>query len=231
MLDQKKVDTQQMSLNEKLYKECVKEKVDFGIVKDLLKKGAQPLGLYDVDEVVLNRIIYERSYDEDDNSLLYEIIKLFLDSGMEIKRENLFTDGSGDLLNPFWDMGYLSAYKAKTILDLLLKQDIEMDLTEDLESHCSADAIYIKYELEEVARHIRIMLYLSSYPEILAKNEYLQCHINYDKNNYDMSKFRNPLDFYITFDTSNENTYNNVGIIAYIHERETEKMIWTILLK
>ena len=29
MLDQKKVDAQQMSLNEQLYKECVKEKVDF----------------------------------------------------------------------------------------------------------------------------------------------------------------------------------------------------------
>ena len=54
--------------------------------------------------------------------------------------------------------------------------------------------------------------------------------LHFHKNKYDLSKFRNPLDFYITFDTSNENSYNNVGIIAYIHEKDTERIIWKIVL-
>lgn len=218
-------------LNKQLYEECVKESVDFDKVERLLVLGAEPLGYINADEIVYSEIIYGRNEDDDDDSTLVEITKMFLDHGMKIKCIDFEKEINSTDINPFWNIPYLSPEKAISVLRLLIDENIDFNSLNQLVDHCAIDSSMLTSELKNVAGWIRMLMFVASYEFIIKADEYLQQVINYDSNQYDVRRFADPFQFYITFDTSGHlQEYNNQGIVARIFERDTEKLVWKITL-
>lgn len=79
-------------LNFELYKECIKDNVNYDVVKDLLKQGADPWREINhnlMNGRVLSKIIYERSYDYDNDDTMCKLFKIFLDNGMVVRSDSI----------------------------------------------------------------------------------------------------------------------------------------------
>ena len=88
-----------VNLNEALYIECAKKELDYNKIEELLKIGANPLGVFNIDtrstpyaaDVVYGEILDYYSHDnseESNSDSAYNITKLFLDYGMNIKKKH-----------------------------------------------------------------------------------------------------------------------------------------------
>lgn len=228
------ISKEQLILNKQLFDACMKDKIDLIEIKDLINHGANPLGLYDFDDVVYSRIIYWRSHDDDSDNSLYEITKLFLECGMQIKEDNLYKEDGGRgvlFLDPFWEVGYLSPVKAISIIDLLINENTEINRINELVGHLATDSMCIKSELEEVAIYVRILMYLATIPYVLKKSDYLRDVIDYKKNNYDINIFKKLDNYYIKFDESNVSSCNNYGLIILFYTNTGDELIWKIVFE
>ena len=220
------MDNTKTILNEQLYDECIKEVVDFDKVESLLVQGADPLGIIHMDELVYSEVIYSRCFDDNEDQTLEQITRLFLDHGMVIKHLDDDT-----IVNPFWNIPYLSPPKAISILKILLNESTDIDSLNELVDHCSIDSSMINSPMEDVAGWTRILLYVASYDYLLQRDAYLRTVIDYDSNQYDLRRFKNPFQFYIQFDTSEaHNEYNHQGVVVEIYEKETHNLVWKIHL-
>ena len=78
----KSKERKQMDLNKKLIEACLQDNVNFDEVKLLLKQGADPIGYYGENGLnVLRQIIGVRgTFDKEDNTTVYDLIKLFRSS-------------------------------------------------------------------------------------------------------------------------------------------------------
>ena len=72
----------QIRLNTILFEECEKEEPNFDRIRELLKKGAEPLGK--IDEKYLNEVLWEELIcdSQDGNIKLSEITQIFIENGM-----------------------------------------------------------------------------------------------------------------------------------------------------
>jgi len=218
-------------LNKQLYEECVKEKVDFDKVEELLALGAEPMGYMNDVEIVYSEIIFGRFEDDDDDLTLAEITRIFLDHGMKIKCVDIEKEINSTDINPFWNIPYLSPKKAISVLRLLIDENIDFNSLDQMVDHCAIDSRMLTSDLKDVAGWTRMLMFVASYEFIIKADEYLQRVIDYENNQYDIRRFADPFQFYITFDTSGHlHEYNNQGIIVRIFESDTEKLVWKIRL-
>lgn len=74
------------------------------------------------------------------------------------------------------------------------------------------------------------LMYLSSLPFLWEKSEFLRDVMNAAKNDYDVSRFTDPLPYVIKFDITYQGPFTNQGIVVHISDSETKKGVWTIIL-
>ena len=220
-------------LNIELYHACSSDPVDFDKVKQLLEKGADPMGFMDEDEfdVVYGEILYDRGIDDADTSTLEELTELFINYGMKDRWHEQNEKIKKAEYNVFWMMAFLSAEKAIPILKLLIDENIEIDVLNELVDHCAIDSSMLLSEPEEVFNFTRMLMYVASYGYIIEKDEYLRRVIDFDKNEYDLKKFSNPFQFCFTMEASEaKDPANNQGAVVQIFECDSKRFIWKIVL-
>lgn len=216
-------------LNYELYVECIKDNVNYDVVRDLLNKGANPLleikHKY-MNGRVLSYIVWEREFDYDNDDTLVELFRIFLENGMSIKSSE---DANDDSYNPLGFLRRIKAQKAIKIFELLIKHNTEINVFEDYISEMNCEMIGEFHR--EISEEIRKVMYLVSYKEILDNCLALKELIDYEYNDdkYDLSKFRRPLDYDIVFDMKKEDYLDTCGLVIYICEKETGKRIWKIV--
>lgn len=222
----------QMELNRQLFELCIESKVKLTKVEKLLKWGAQPLGQYNQQgDVVLNQIISYGMFSSEEDMTIYEVIKVFLKYGMVINKDNILTSKDERGGNPYRSINNLGQKQAIRILDLLIKEDTEIDLITEMIEFLYGIAIVHEWGLEDVEKYVRVLIYLSSIPYVFQK-----CHLIYKKidianNNYDLNKFHNPFDYYFKFEILPKKNNKYEDIKVRIFEKQTKKQIWEFIIK
>ena len=226
----------QKELDIQLLQEGIKTKVNYKKVETLLKKGANPMGLVNDDgteaEIVYSEILFEHNLDEPKNDTIIKLTDMFLRHGMVVKCIDYDREMAGHISNPFWEIGYYHPDKATTLLFMIINANLDFQAFEQLIDHLHTDSSMIGSELEEVDGYLRILLYLSSYKYLLKKSKYFRDVINYENNKrrFNTENFRKLSNYRIEFDTTNQNNYNNQGIVATIVNIKTNKKVWKIVL-
>ena len=214
-------------LNFELYKECIKDNVNYDVVKDLLNKGADPWREINhnlMNGRVLSKIIYERSYDYDNDDTMCKLFKIFLDNGMVVRDDSV--DESDDSYNPLEFLWGVKAKKAIKIFELLIKHNTGIKV---FENYLNEVNCYMIGECHrELSEEVRKIMYLVSYKELRENCPILKVLLHYEENDkkYDLSKFRRPFDYDIFYDMTDEYGLDTGGLVIYICEKETGKKIW-----
>lgn len=220
----------QLELNQKLYTEFEKEKINEKRIIELLNQGANPLGtMNSYKDAPYSEIIYE-------NKNLVTITKLLLDKGMVIDNKDYQTD---DMLNPLWSLALRPDTIGIKTLKLLLDYNTEIDSIEVFVEHIYTDYIFLG-DKEKIAREtiennkedikekkvesyyniaMKMLMLCASYDYILNNSEYIKSIINYEKNNKkNIDIFKN---------------YNNICIKETkkelrFYRKNDNSLIWTI---
>ncbi len=217
-------------LNFELYKECIKDNVNYDVVKDLLKQGADPWREINhnlMSRRVLSRIMYEREYDYDNDDTICKLFKIFLDNGMVVRSDSV--DESDDSYNPLGFLWHIRDKKAITIFEILIKHNTAINVFEEYLNEMNCQMIGECHR--EISEEVRKIMYLVSYEELRENCPILKELINYEENDkkYDLSKFRRPFDYDIFYDMTDEYGLDTGGLVIYICEKETGKKIWEIV--
>lgn len=216
----------QVDLNIKLLNACEKEKIDFEEIKNLLKLGANPLGTIsrnDKYEYLYNELIFE-------NKHLYELTKLFLESGMRIQDSNYMNDGNDT--NPMWDFAFRCDSTGIKTLKLLLDNNLDVESSEILVDHIYTDYIFLDEahacdeELDEeyfksYEYAMKMILLCASYKNILNGSEYIRNMIDFEQNSSDTNILRNYDNYYMIEQEKSLLFYN----------KNDNKVIWEISIK
>lgn len=220
----------QLELNQKLYNEF--EKADFNEkrILELLKQGANPLGIMNsYKDNPYGEIIYE-------NNNLDKITKLLLDNGMIIDNNNYQTD---DMVNPLWGLALRTDTIGIKTLKLLLDYHTEINSIEVFVDHIYTDYIFLG-DREKIAKQARenneieveknkietyfsiamkMLMLCASYDYIIDNSKYLKDIISYNRNNKDsLKEFRKYSNFYLRETQTKLHFYN----------KKNHKLIWTI---
>ena len=232
---------EEVDLNNKLYKECVKEDIDLNVIEELLKKGADPLGATAVSGWGLLDHIYGDILCDTKDMLsknLPEITELFLKYGMDISNPRVPYDGDNSL-NPMWDFAFAMNENSAYALEMLLDNGLSAEDAGEMWEHAMFDLINIEcgdpsndefwnYECTWV---MKLIMLCASYDHIIDNDLSLRSYINYDQNSYDLHKFRKWNDFYYEFDTSRCERFPELyKSIVRIYEKESKKEVWKISL-
>lgn len=221
---------EQIELNKLLYDECSKKNLDLDKIDGLLIEGADPLGIFNkYGEFVYNELII--SAIEDDYKNLYEITKKFLDSGMLIK-ESVLKDKYGDKsINPFWVFAFKCDEEAMMTLKLLLDNDLDVASIEILADHIYIDYIFLEDDFDNLKDNkdafisfeyaMKMIMLCVSYSHVIDDSDFIKDLIEYDNNNYDISKFRNFKTYYIEIEVKSEEK-----IIIIFKDNITNEVIW-----
>lgn len=230
---------EEIELNKKLYEECSKEVIDFKVVEQLLKQGADPLGPtvgygWDVLEHVYGEIVCDSQ--DNDSIHLPQITELFLKYGMDIEKPRIPYD-FGDSINPLWDFGFVTNENAIYALKMLLDKGISIKSFGEFIGHTYDDLIYIECGdpvNDEFWNHVcvwtmKMIMLAASYDYILNQDEGLQMRIGYSYNDYDIHRFREWNDYYYEFDTSRCGKYPEFDkSVIRIYDAQTHKEVWKI---
>lgn len=221
-----KIQIDQRETNMYLYKALMKEKINHARISSLIKDGADPLGFVSDYETVYSAVIEELDSTSDEDTRLRDITEILLQNGMKIKKENLLKDTNGEVINPFWFMTFLSCKKLMQVLPLFVNDDLDLEAFDDFVSEMYFDILHENVD-ECFIEAIRKTMFISSFEKIWKNDSELRELMNADENKYDMKNFRNPFDFKITYDCSNmKKSSNNEGVVIYIYESKTNKMVW-----
>lgn len=232
---------EEIELNKKLYDECakIKEPIDFALVEELLKVGADPLGATKATGWGLLDHIYGDIVggSQDNNSVdLPKITELFLKYGMDIDNPRIPYDDSNSI-NPTWEFGFAINENAIIALKMLLDKGLSADSFGLFWDHVIGDFFYIECgdpQNDEFWNHecvwsFKMMLLAASYDHILKNDEDLYKFLCCDYNMYDIHNFRDWDRFDYFFDTSHcEKGPDIYKSILHIYEKETGKEVWTI---
>ena len=227
-------------LNKRLYDECLKENIDFALVEELLKKGADPLGPtqggnWGELEHVYGEIISETNFEGGD--CLPQITELFLKYGMDVDHPRIPYDG-GNSINPMWELGLGLNEDSIETLKLLLDHGISVDSFGEFWSTAMGDIIDVEcgdhvnsaFWNRACVLSLQATMLAASYDYILNGYEHLRDFIGYSNNDYDLHKFRNWNDFTYEFDTSHcKRHYGHPELcesIVTIYEAEINKAVW-----
>lgn len=193
----KSKERKQMDLNKKLIEACLQDNVNFDEVKLLLKQGADPIGYYGENGLnVLRQIIGVRgTFDKEDNTTVYDLIKLFLDYGMNINLYMPILDKKSRITSPFDGLIRMSPEKQIKVLSLLLNEQTEASL---LDNYILDICTKMKEcKTKEIERFAKVIIYLSSFKNLLKHNTRLHEILNIDFTDCELDSFKNPDNFNI----------------------------------
>ncbi len=222
-------------LNEKLLKASTAERIDLNYIEQLLKDGANPLGLVGScgDEILYNEVLYHflnmAVYDEEDDSEFFIITELFVKYGMDISNPEVPYNGE-NILNPLWSFAFYDTDAAMQALKLLLDNGLDAYSAGLCWSHDLTDMGLPDFKLEDDSDYksavetFRKVMLIASYPHIIDYDEALKKEIWFSENNYDIKNFRNWDNFEYVIEPTDENRLNRS--VVRIFEKSTKKEVW-----
>ena len=228
---------EEIELNRKLYEECLKKEVDFSLVEEYLRQGADPLGPTEVgkweDDHLYGELICGLS-DERPSKNLVEITKIFLKNGMDISKPRVPYDGEGDSTNPLWWLAHCLDKYGIQVLHLLLESGVDADSIGQFWTHAAMDIVSIynpnpneTYYKESATWMMKMIMLCASYPHILDADDDLKDCICHDFNRYDLQSFRDWDDFRYVFDDSLCKECPNIQqTILRIYKKGSRKEVW-----
>ncbi|MBP5468341.1 MAG: hypothetical protein J6Z11_03765 [Candidatus Riflebacteria bacterium] len=229
----------EIELNKKLKKECSKDNIDYKIVEELLKQGADPLGGTEIGGWDLLEHIYGElvADSQDSDSInLPKITEVFLKYGMNIDNPRIPYDHV-ESLNPLWSYSFVANENATIALKMLLDNCLSSDNFAEFWDHSISDFFHVscgdpendEFWNKECIWTFKMLLLGASYDHIFYDDEGLREFICCSKNTSDIHIFRNWDDFEYHFDTSNcERRPELYGSILHIYSKKTGKEVWKI---
>ena len=177
-------------------------------------------------------IIYSSTINNYNN--IFDITKLFLENGMEIKNDILEAKYGKEVINPIWTLAFKCDDEGIRTVKLLLDNNLEIDSAEILVDHIYTDYIFLEYNFETAINNknyfnnfeyaLKTIMLCASYPYILQNSDFIHNIVEFNNNNYDINKFKKYNDYYIKLD--NKNKGNNITI-NFIYKK-TNKVVWQL---
>ena len=232
----------EIELNKQLLEECLKENIDFDLVEELLKQGADPLGAtaeygWGLLEHVYGEIVCPVRYiDGKHCEHIPKITELFIKYGMDISSPRVEYDGANSLHPIFCFPEDENGIKALKIL-------LDAGMDADSASEFWGTAIFDQYNVcnfdpndeewhDRFVWMMKMIMLVASYDHVLSDDEGLCETVGCSYNTYDIHQFRNWDDYYYEFDTSrclrHPELYRSV---LKIYEAKTDKEVWKIGFK
>lgn len=222
-------------IDQELFETCTSASVDILRVEQLLKSGANPLGHIEFESdsdnlynAVLSHYI-DVALDGCDDSVFLKITELFLKYGMKIDEPELPYDNE-NILNPLWSFSFYSTETAMQALMLLLDNGLDVDSAGQCWSHELTDLGFADFVVcDDTAYRLatetfkKVML-IASYSHIIDNDEFLRKEIWYDKNDYDITKFRNWNGYDYVIEPTRDK-YVNRSLVRII-EKRTKEEVW-----
>ena len=230
---------EEIVLNKKLSHECSKEHIDFAVVEELLKQGADPLGgteLYGwslLDHIYGDVVGGSHDYDSVE---LPKLTELFLKYGMDVDNPRVPYDGSNSI-NPLWDFAFVTNENTIFALKMLLDHGLSAESFAEFWDHSMTDYFYFECgdpQNDESWNYeciwtFKMLLLGASYDHILKNDEGLQEFICCDLNTYDVHNFRNWDNYKYFFDTSHcDKSPELYKSVIHIYEKATGDEVWKI---
>lgn len=230
---------EEIELNKKLYEECSKDNIDYDIVEELLKNGADPLGGtavcgWDLLEHIYGELVSDSKFS--DSIDLPRITELFLKYGMDVDHPRIPYDGDNSI-NPLWDYSFVANEKAIKALKMLLDNGLSADSFSEFWDHSMFDFFNIEcgdpehdeFWHKECVWTFKMLLLGASYCHILDNASDLAWFICCSSNTGDVRSFRNWDDFEYHFDTSHCEKYRELsGSVLHIFSKATGEEVWKI---
>lgn len=230
---------EEIELNRQLKEECSKGDVNFAIVEEFLKRGADPLGGaewggWDLLEHLYGEIIAD-SRDSNSNHLP-KLTELFLKYGMDVDFPRIPYD-EHDSLNPIWFFTFAVNENSASALKLLLDHGLSADSFAEFWCHSITDFCHVacgdpendEFWNFECVWTFKMILLGASYDRILENDEGLRELIRCNSNSSDVHMFRSWDDFEYRFDTSHcPRRPELYGSVLHIYAKKTGKEVWTI---
>lgn len=227
--------SEEIKLNKELYDECMKANIDFALVENLLKRGADPLGaIAETGWGLLIHVYGEVAFESRENNSvnLPKITRLFLKYGMDMANPKIPYDDDNSL-HPL--RFYPFNENAVSSLKILLDGGVGADDVGKLWAGEVFDQINVCNDdpngefNERFICLFKMMMLIASYDYILENNEDLSKFIGCHYNEYDLHKFKDTNNFYYEFDTSLCERFPELyRCIIRIYEKESNKQVWKI---
>ena len=230
---------EEIELNKKLFDECAKEHIDFQLVEELLKQGADPLGGtemcgWDLLDHVYGDLV---GGSQDNESVdLPQITELFLKYGMDIDKLKIPYDGSNSI-NPMWEFAFVTNENAIYALNMLLDKGISVESFGEFWGHAIGDLIQIacgdpvndEFWNYTCIWTLKMLMLAASYDYILENDKDLQDFIGCSYNNYDIRNFKDWNNYRYEFDTSHCEKHRELyKSVVHIYETNSGKEVWKI---
>ena len=231
---------EEIELNKKLRDACAQENLDFTIIEELLKQGADPLGGtavcgWDLLEHIYGDTVVCESQDSDSVNLP-RLTELFLKYGMDVGNPRIPYDGDFSL-NPLWHFSHVPNENTIYALKMLLDRGLSAADFAEFWDHSMVDFFHCACgdpQNDEFWNHactwtFKMLLLGASYDHILNEDEGLYEFICCNINTYDIHNFRNWDNYEYYFDTAYcERRPELYGSIVHIYEKATGDEIWKI---
>lgn len=230
---------EEIELNKKLKEECSKENINFTIVEELLKQGADPLGGtevcgWDLLEHVYGEVVCDSQYSNSVN--LPKITELFLKYGMNIDAPRIPYDDD-ESLNPLWCFTFIANENAIVALKMLLDHGLSANSFAEFWDHSITDLFHVEcgdpekddFWNKECIWTFKMLLLGATYDHIFYEDEGIREFLCCSFNTNDIHIFRNWDDFEYHFDTSHCEKHPELyGSIVHIYSKKTGEEVWKI---
>ncbi len=228
--------SEEIALNRRLYEECSKDTVDFSLVEELLKAGADPLGGTAVCGWGLLEHVYgELLFNARDSKSIHivKITELFLKYGMEIQSPRVPYDND----NSIHPLRHIPENEDTiAAVKLLLDHGVDADSVGEYWATYFFDQFNVcgddpnDDELHErFVCAMKMVMLIASYDHVLENDEDLQKIIGCKYNTYDVHNFRDWNNYSYEFDTSRcERKPELYRSVVTIREKNTNETVWKI---
>lgn len=230
----------QLELNRALL-EAVKE-TDVERAEKLLQEGADPLGGFDEDDLeqsVLHELFIDVACEEKPEGKRLELLRLFLDHGMNISTRNEAVEYD-DSLNPVWLMAHVSNESGMRMLKLLLDHGLDVVSAEILFNHifvdmevCDGCDIHDEWWMEEWTYSMKMVMLIASYPYILEASSYIRKCVELERNNVSwLPCFRdwNRFAYEIDLSTCDRLPHGLRNATLHIRDTKTGDIVWSMYI-
>lgn len=230
---------EEIELNHKLLEKCLKDNIDFVLVEELLKQGADPLGAtaeygWGLLEHVYGEIVCPMNYvDGEHITHIPRITELFLKYGMKISSPRVPYDDSNSLHPLFC---FPEDENGICALKLLLDAGLDSASAAEFWDTAIFDQFNVcRFDPNDEEWHdrfvwmMKMIMLVASYDHIRNDDEGLYKIVGCSYNTYDIHKFRNWDDYYYVFDTSRCERHPELyKSVVKIYEVGTNKEVWKI---
>lgn len=230
---------EEIELNKKLKEECCKDDIDFELVEELLKQGADPLGGtaicgWDLLEHVYGEAI-SASIDTDCVNLP-RLTEVFLKYGMDVDNPRVPYDDD-ESLHPLWFFSFRPNENTLLALKMLLDHGLSATAFGEFWGHSLLDFSIIEcgdpendeFWNEQCVWTLKMMLLGATYDRVLEDDAGLREYICCSLNKNDVHIFRDWDDFEYHFDTSHCSRYPQLDeSIIHIFSKKSGDEVWTI---